>query len=423
MLKGKISVESTEGSGTRGEPNTIDLRMIRWKRNLYILFFLQVLSVSAFSMVIPFLPLYIKELRITTGGSIEFWSGVTFSVQAVSMMISAPFWGAFADRYGRKLMLVRASLGGAVILAGMGFVRTAEQLAFLRFLQGFVTGTIPAANALIAATSPREHTGEALGMVQTGAWVGVAVGPLIGGVIGDMFGFRESFWITGALLAMVGMSVIFWVYEDFQPVAKADRPGMLESFRRVLRRPNMMGLYLEAFFQALGRTLIFPIAALFVLELMGDTAGVATITGLTLGVRAITGSISAVWLGRISDRIGHSRILLFSFAAVMLAYVPQPFVTDAWQLVLLQAVTGFADGGILPSIGAMMNLQIPSGYQGATYGISSSVNSAGRCLAPMLGAAFAVSFGLRSVFGLAVVIYGMATLFALYIKRSGIIET
>jgi len=366
--------------------------------------------------VIPFLPLYIKELKITTGGSIEFWSGMAFAAQAVTMMISAPFWGAIADRYGRKMMLVRASLGGAVILAAMGFVRSAEQLVLLRLLQGFVTGTMPAANALIAATSPKEHTGEALGMVQTGAWVGVAIGPLIGGVIGDMFGFRESFWITGALLAMAGVAVIFWVYEDFEPVAKMDRPKMLDSFRSVLRRPNMIGLYSEAFFQSFGRTLIFPIAALFVMELMGDSPGVATVTGLTLGVRAVTGSISAIWLGRLSDRIGHGRVLLFSFVAVMLIYVPQPFVTAAWQLVVLQALTGLADGGILPAIAALMNLQIPAGYQGATYGLSASVNSSGRCLAPMLGVGIAISFGLRSVFALAVVVYALAALLAWYLN-------
>ena len=391
--------------------------MVSWRRNLYILFLVQMLSLVGFSMVIPFLPLYIKELKITTGGSIEFWSGMTFAAQALTMMISAPFWGAIADRYGRKLMLVRASLGGAVILAAMGFVQSAEQLALLRLLQGFVTGTIPAANALIAANSPKEHTGEALGVVQTGAWVGVAIGPLIGGVIGDMFGFRESFWITGALLAMAGVAVIFWVSEDFEPVAKIDRPKMLDSFRSVLRRPNMIGLYSEAFFQSLGRTLIFPIAALFVMELMGDSSGVATVTGITLGVRAVTGSISAVWLGRLSDRIGHGRVLLFSFIAVMLIYVPQPFVTAAWQLVVLQALTGFADGGILPAIAALMNLQIPAGYQGATYGLSASVNSAGRCLAPMLGVGIAISFGLRSVFALAVVIYALAALLAWYLNR------
>ena len=147
--------------------------MILWRRNLYILFGVQFLALAGFSIVIPFLPLYIKELGVVTGGSIEFWSGMVFSSQALAMMISAPIWGVIADRYGRKLMLVRASLGGAILMATMGFAQNAEQLTLLRFFQGFVTGTVPAASALVAATAPKERTGEALGLIQGGGLLSV----------------------------------------------------------------------------------------------------------------------------------------------------------------------------------------------------------------------------------------------------------
>ena len=209
--------------------------MLPWRRNLYIMFAVQLVSMSGFSLVFPFLPLYIKQLGISTGGSTEFWSGLVFSAQPLTMMISAPIWGAVADRFGRKLMLARAMFGGAVLLAAMGFAQSAEQLALLRALQGLVTGTIPAANALVAASAPREHCGEALGLLQTGAWVGVAVGPLLGGVIGDAVGFRESFWITGILLALSGAAVLLWVEEDFHPVDKARRPKLIAGYRWLLQ--------------------------------------------------------------------------------------------------------------------------------------------------------------------------------------------
>jgi len=334
------------------------------------------------------------------------------------MMISAPLWGAVADRYGRKLMLIRAALGGAALLAAMGFVKSVEQLVLLRLLQGFVTGIVPAGNALIAASAPKEHTGEALGLMQMGAWTGVAIGPLIGGIIGDTLGFRESFWITGSLLALSGMLVVFWVHEDFHPAAKSCRPKLMKGFSILLRAPKMLHLYTETFLQSVGRTLIFPIAALFVMELMDSTQGVATITGMVLALRALTGSISAVWLGRLGDRIGHGRVLACCFIAVMLVYLPQAFVTAAWQLVLLQAITGLVEGGTLPALGALINLNTPPGSQGATYGINASVNSAGRCIAPMLSSGFAIWFSIRSVFGVAALIYGLAALFALHGNRS-----
>ncbi|HIJ57306.1 MAG TPA: MFS transporter [Deltaproteobacteria bacterium] len=392
--------------------------MVLWRRNLYILFGVQFLALAGFSIVMPFLPLYIKEIGIASGGSIEFWSGLVFSSQALAMMISAPIWGVIADRYGRKPMLVRASLGGAILLAAMGFAQSAEQLTLLRFLQGFVTGTVPAANALVAATAPKERTGEALGMIQMGVWTGIAIGPLIGGVIGDTLGFRECFWITASLLTMSGFAVIFWVHEEFEPVKKSERPKLLAGFQSLLKASGMIPLYTGAFLQSLGRTLVFPIAALFVMELMGPVPGVATVTGIALGSRAVTGSLSAIWLGKLGDRIGHGKTLFGAFIAGMICYIPQPFVTDAWQLVILQALTGLADGGILTGIGSLMNLRAPSGTQGATFGLYASVNSAGRCVAPMLAAGLAIWFGLRSVFGATAVIYAIAALLALYIKRS-----
>ena len=396
--------------------------MLPWRRNLYIMFAVQLVSMSGFSLVFPFLPLYVKQLGISTGGSTEFWSGLVFSAQPLTMMISAPIWGAVADRFGRKLMLARAMFGGAVLLAAMGFAQSAEQLALLRALQGLVTGTIPAANALVAASAPREHSGEALGLLQTGAWVGVAVGPLLGGVIGDAVGFRESFWITGILLALSGAAVFLWVEEDFHPVDKARRPKLIAGYRWLLQSPIMIHLYIITFLHALGRMLIMPIAALFIMQLMGTKVGVATVTGIMMGAMAVTSSASGALMGRMGDRIGHGRILLVSVLAAMVFYLPQPFVTAPWQLVMLQALTGLANGGMIPAVAALMNLQDTSGSQGAIFGLNASINAAGRSLAPMLGALMAIWFGMRSVFLAAACIYAAAAIVAAYSFRAGFLH-
>jgi len=374
---------------------------------------------AGFSMVFPFLPLYIKQVGIATWGSVEFWSGMVFSAQPMTMMISAPLWGAAADRFGRKLMLVRAALGGAVILAVMGFARSAEQLVLLRALQGMVTGTLPAANALVAASAPRERSGWALGLLQTGAWVGVAVGPLIGGLVGDAFGFRESFWVTGILLAFSGFTVLIFVHEDFTPRDKKSRAPLLEGLRLLLRSPKMFALYTTTFLHALGRMFIYPIAALFIMELRGAASGVATVTGLMMGTMAVTGSLSAVWLGRLGDRIGHVKVLLGAILAAVLFSLPQTVVSAAWQLVVLQALLGAANGGMIPAIGALLNLQTPPGSQGATYGFNASIMAAGRSLAPMAGAGFAIWFGMRSVFVLTALVYVLSALVILRFRREG----
>ncbi len=386
-----------------------------WRRNLYVLAIVQLLSTAGFSLVFPFMPLYVQEVGIATSGSVEFWSALVFSSQAATMMLAAPIWGAYADRYGRKMMIVRATLGGAVLLVLMGLVQNAEQLVILRTIQGFVTGVIPAASALVAASAPRKQIGEAMGLLNTSRAVGVAVGPLIGGLLGDAFGFRESFWITGALLAISGVCTLVWVKEEFVPIRRTAKVGLFSAYGLMLKAPGMGGLFQLSFLRSLGQTMILPMVALFVVELRGMEEGSASITGLMIGLASFTAAASGLWLGRLGDRIGHTRILIGAASIAALLYIPQPFVTNVWQLVVLQALQGFATGGLIPSLSALMNLWSPGGNQGATYGLDTSVTAAARSLAPMIGAAAAIWFGLRGVFGMAAVVYLSIVMLTLYV--------
>jgi DHA1 family multidrug resistance protein-like MFS transporter len=333
---------------------------ISWRRNLAVLFLVQLLSTVGFSLIFPFLPLYVRELGAASGGSIEFWAGLVFSAQAFTMMVFSPLWGAFADRRGRKLMLERATIGGAFLLAAMGFVQNAEQLVLLRTLQGAITGVVAAANALVAATTPRQHTGFALGLLNMARWSGVAGGPLIGGLLAESFGYRQSFWITGVLLGLAGLAVVFLVQEDFTPVAKEQQVGFWASYRGLFAAPGMGGLYGLTFLRSLGATLLTPIVALYVLFLNGgQEAGTAALTGLVIGASALTSAVSAVYLGRLGDRVGHTKVLIGSALAAMVLYAPQAWAQSAYQLVLLQALSGFAIGGLVPSLAALPAGKLP----------------------------------------------------------------
>ncbi len=386
---------------------------ISWRRNLAVLSVVQVISTLGFGLIFPFLPLYVRDLGVSTTGSLEFWAGLAFSAQAFTMMIASPIWGTVADRSGRKLMLERATLGGAIIVGAMGFVQNAEQLVLLRALQGATTGVIAANNALVAAQTPKEHSGFALGVINMARWVGVAGGPLVGGIIGELFGFRESFWITGALLGVAGIAVVLWVQEDFHPVAKAQRPGFWASYRAIFTAQGMRGLYSLAFLRSLGATVTVPILALFVLALnQGEERGSVAMTGLIIGASAFTSAVSAVYLGRLGDRIGHERILFGSAVLSALLFIPQVFVTSGWQLAFWQAVSGIAIGGLVPSVSALMNIYAPAGNQGATYGLDNSVQAAARVVAPMMAAALAMWVGYRGVFVGAAAIYVVAAIVA-----------
>jgi DHA1 family multidrug resistance protein-like MFS transporter len=381
--------------------SSIDLTLDnRWLRTLIIMFFAQLMTAVGFSSIFPFLPLYVESLGTSTNLSIEFLAGLVYSAQAFTMMLASPIWGTLADRYGRKLMVERSMFGGSLIILLMAFVTSAEQLVFLRAIQGAITGTIAAANALIASIVPRQRTGFAMGSLQVGLGAGVAVGPLIGGLIADSYGYSFTFFITAALLFISGLTVFFGVHEQFIPQEglKLGWRSFMTGWRAILSTAGVSVTYGMRFVSGLGRMIIIPVAPLFIQLLLPGSERVNTVTGLVVGSAAATTTISAVFLGVLGDRVGHRRILIGCAFVAALLYLPQSMVTDAWQLLLLQALVGVAIGGIIPSISALLYRYAQSGEAGAVYGLDNSINAAARAAAPLMGAAVAYWFSLRATF-------------------------
>lgn len=385
-----------------------------WQRTLYIMFLAQLITAIGFASIFPFLPLYVKSLGTNTNLSVEFLAGLVFSAQAFAMMIASPIWGAIADRYGRKLMVERAMFGGAFILLLMAFVQSAEQLVVLRTIQGLITGTIAAANALIASIAPRNRTGYAMGMLQVGLGAGIALGPIIGGSIADMFGYRAAFYVTAALLFLAGLMVLFGVHENFIPpdYTESRRIQFISEWRKILATADVKTTYSMRFLTHLGRMMIVPIAPLFIQTLLLDTSQVNTITGLVIGISSATATISAAFLGRIGDRMGYRHIIIFCSLSAAVLYMAQSRVISPWQLLLLQALVGITLGGIIPSISARLAKITKKGEEGSVFGLDNSITSAASALAPLLGAAVAAWFGLRQTYSLTAVIFLMTTVLA-----------
>ena len=371
-----------------------------WRKTLTILFIGQLLTAVGFSSFFPFLPFYVDELGSVSGMSTELLSGLVFSAQAFTMMLASPFWGAIADRYGRKLMVERSMFGGAVILLLMAYARSAEELVALRAIQGLITGTIAAANALVAASVPAAMTGYAMGLLQVGLGAGVALGPLIGGTIADAYGYNAAFYVTAALLFLAGLLIWWGVDEDFvrDPSLEKQRIHFIAEWRRIVARPGVLTTYSMRFMSQIGTMLILPMLPLFIQTLHVDPSRLNTFTGLAVGVSSATTTLSSVFLGRLGDRIGHRRIVIACAASAALLYVLQGLSQLGWQLLAMQALVGVALGGIVPSISALLAKFTPQGEAGAVYGLDNSITSGGRAIAPLLGSAVAVVFSLRATF-------------------------
>lgn len=387
----------------------------RWQLVLGIVFIAQLMTAIGFSMVFPFLPLYVTELGSTTGLSVEILAGLVIGVQGFTMMVASPLWGAVADRYGRKMMSMRALFGGAVIVLLMGFARNAEDLILLRAIQGLVTGTVAANAALVAAAVPREHVGFSMGTLQVGLWGGIAAGPLLGGVMADAFGFSVPFIVTAICLFLSGVLIYFGVHEDFdREKVKNDteRPGLIEQWKHVVSAPGVSYVYLMRFLESVGRQMIIPIAPIFVISLLPlDAAQQSIYAGLLISVSSAASTFSGVYLGRLGDRIGHRQILITCSVLATIFYVPQVFVADVGQLVLLQGLSGLAAGGIVSSASALLAKYTEPGEEGAVYGIDNSIVAGARAIAPLSGGAIAAMIGARGTFAAtALLFFGVSIL-------------
>ena len=386
-----------------------------WRRTLYIMVFTQTITGVGFSSIFPFLPLYVKSLGAVTSLGTDLLSGLVFSAQAFTMMIASPFWGALADRWGRKLMVERAMFGGAVILLLMAFVRSAEELVLLRTIQGLITGTIGAANALVASQVPRERTGYAMGLLQVGMGCGVGLGPVIGGALADAFGYQAAFYVTSALLAISGTIVFFGVEEKFvaPDAAGGRRPGLGSEWRHIFAAPGVLATYSLRFTDSLVRMLFIPILPLFALELIAEATGVNSFTGLVIGSAAAAAAVFAVVFGRLGDRIGHRWIVITCSLLGCGSFLLQSMATSAWYFLFLQVAAGIAHGGVITGVSALLARYTVCGEEGAVYGLDNSINAGARALAPMIGVSVAIWLGLRAVFSAAALLYLMAALLAL----------
>lgn len=148
------------------------------------------------------------------------WSGLTFSITFLISAIVSPMWGSLADRKGRKLMLLRASLGMAIAIFLQAFATHVWQLFLLRGIMGLTSGYIPNAMALVASQVPRERSGWALSTLSTAQISGVIGGPLMGGFVADHIGLRAVFLITAMLMVVSFLVTLFLIKEGVRPVIK-----------------------------------------------------------------------------------------------------------------------------------------------------------------------------------------------------------
>jgi MFS family permease len=366
-----------------------------WRQNLFVSLFGSFTTVVGMTLLLPFLPLYVERLGVSDQAAIVQWSGAVYGATFLTAGLAAPVWGHLADRYGRKIMLIRASLGMAVAMSLMGFVQTVWQLLALRLVIGLVGGYSSGSNVLVATQSPRNRTGWALGTLAAGIMAGNLVGPLIGGVLPQLVGMRETFFLVGAVIFVAFLATVLMIREDRRPAAQRKAGGggwgAVPDKRPVL---TMLGC---GFLLMLANMSIEPIITVYVATLVPEKA-VTAMAGLVMSAAALGSILSASRLGRLADRIGHWTVIAGCLAASAALLVPQAFVTAGWQLIALRFLMGLALGGLLPCITSVIRHNVPERSTGAILGYAISSQYAGQVLGPLGGGFVGGHIGMRAVF-------------------------
>ncbi|MHA6685515.1 MFS transporter [Mesorhizobium sp. A556] len=372
-----------------------------WRRNLIVALLGSFTTIVAMTLLLPFLPLYVEELGVTGHAAIVQWSGIAYGATFFAAALVAPLWGRLGDRYGRKAMLVRASLGMAVAMSLTGMAQDIWQLVLLRVLIGFAGGYSSGSMILVAMQTPKDRSGWALGTLSAGIMAGNLVGPLVGGALPPLIGIRNTFLLAGAVIFVSFLATTFLIKEDPRrgsTASGAPREKKTSGWSRIPDKGPVVAMLFTGMLLMFATMSIEPIITVYVGQLIEDQSRVTLISGVVMSAAALGSILSASRLGKLADRIGHWNVITGALAVSAVLLIPQAFVTQAWQLIGLRFLMGLALGGLLPCITAVIRHNVPDGVGGSVLGLSISAQYAGQVVGPLTGGFVGGRFGMPAVF-------------------------
>jgi MFS family permease len=364
---------------------------------MFVCLFGSFTTIVAMTLLLPFLPLYVAQLGVRNHAAIVQWSGIAYGATFFAAALVAPLWGRLADRYGCKLMLVRASLGMAVAMSLIGMAGNVWQLVALRLFTGFAGGYASGSTVLVATQTPKARVGWALGALSSGIMAGNLVGPLIGGLLPPLIGIRKTFWLAGGVIFITFLATSFLIREEPNAATKrAAKPRI--GWAAIPDKGPVIAMLVTGMLLMLANMSIEPIITVYVSQLVHDQSRVTLISGFAMSAAALGSILSASRLGRLADRVGHWNVLIGGLIAASLLLIPQAFVTAGWQLIFLRFLMGLALGGLLPCIASVIRHHVPDGAGGGVLGTSTSAQYAGQVIGPVAGGFIGGQFGMRPVF-------------------------
>ena len=371
---------------------------MQWKVVLTLMVSFALLMSSSYTMLVPFLPIYLSKELNCPDSSINLWSGLLFAVSFAISAFVAPIWGKMSDKMGKKPMVIRSSLLLAITYFLGGIVETPFEMFLTRAFQGFAAGLWPACLVLLSAYTPKSKIGISMGFMQSANICGGILGPLLGGVLATAFGMRNSFFVGAGVLSLITLITIFFIKEppkdDNEPKTEIQKPsalGMLKN-RGVFILLLCLGITNMVILQ------IQPIATMYVKELAEDGSNVILLSGLVFSLGGIAGAIASPFWGRAGQKIGFYKTMIAALISAGILIMIQGIPDNLWLFALCQFAGGLGFSGIFPSGNSILILLTPPSQRGTGFGMLFSAQMVGGAIGPVIGGVIATFLTLSTVY-------------------------
>lgn len=356
-----------------------------WKILLAMMVTFALMMSSSYTMLIPFLPIYMQSELGATADNVSLWSGVTYAITfAISAFVS-PIWGKLSDKMGKKPMIIRASFLLAITYFLGGIVRTPFELFLVRAFQGIASGLWPACLVMMSACVPKNKIGISMGLMQSANICGGIIGPLLGGILATAFGMRNSFYVGAVALSLITVTTILFIKEPPVAPEKETNKAQNTSYLSFIKDKNILILLLCVCMTNLVILQIQPIVSLYVQQLSHNSDKAVLLTGFIMSLGGIAGALASPLWGKTGQKVGFYKTITIAFISAGLLMSLQGVPNSLVLFGLMQFLCGLGFSGIFPSANSILVLLTPPSSRGMGFGSLFSAQMIGGALGPVIG--------------------------------------